>query len=61
LKLLHEQDWIIISPDYHLLPESTTDDIRSDVAALESWVLHNCKEVGIDSNRIGVIGGSAGM
>lgn len=61
VELLHEQDWIIISPDYHLLPESTISDIRSDIEALEQWLLIHHKEIGVDLNRISLVGASAGM
>ncbi|KAJ3127895.1 hypothetical protein HK100_009476 [Physocladia obscura] len=52
--------WIIISADYHLLPESNLDDIRADVSALQQWILKNHTTHGIDLSRVSVAGSSAG-
>ena len=61
MTLLHQRDWVIISACYHLLPESTTADIRSDVEALQQWLLTSHKEVWVDLARISTLGSSAGM
>jgi acetyl esterase/lipase len=60
MTLLHQQDWIVISADYHLLPESTTANIYSDVEALEQWLLAHHHELGVNLDRITTIGASAG-
>jgi acetyl esterase/lipase len=60
LSSLREKNWIIISPDFHLLPESTLQDIRSDAEALENWLLKNHKETGVDLEHVAVGGCSSG-
>ncbi|KAJ3140447.1 hypothetical protein HK100_009499 [Physocladia obscura] len=54
------KEWIFISADYHLLPESSLDHIRQDVAALQEWNLKNNNALGIDTERVSVAGASAG-
>ncbi|KAJ3133043.1 hypothetical protein HK100_004727 [Physocladia obscura] len=52
--------WIFISADYHLLPESSLDYIRQDIAALQEWTLKHSNELGIDTERVSVASASAG-
>ncbi|CUS13257.1 unnamed protein product [Tuber aestivum] len=52
--------WIIIFPDYQLLPEATGWDIRQDVLDLEQWILREQDTWGIDVDKIALSGASAG-
>lgn len=61
LNLFTEENWLILSVDYHLLPEAGVKDIKNDVAALEAWLLKNHVEIGADLKRIAIAGASAGM
>lgn len=55
-----QKDWLVISPDFHLLPESSLQDIRNDAEALENWLLKNHKEIGVDLERVTIGGASSG-
>ena len=47
-------------PDYHLTPEYPYPAAYADVLALYRYVMENSEELGIDSEKIGVAGDSAG-
>src|SRR5277367_6042958 len=36
---LHQKGWLIISPDFHLLPKSSLEDVHNDAEALEKRLL----------------------
>ncbi|CAZ80652.1 unnamed protein product [Tuber melanosporum] len=57
---LRKLGWIIIFPDYQLLPEATGWDIRQDVIDLEQWILKEQATWGIDVDKIALSGTSAG-
>ena len=57
---LRKLGWIIILPDYQLLPEATGWDIRQDVLDLEQWILREKDTWGIDVENIALTGTSAG-
>lgn len=57
---LRKLGWIIILPDYQLLPEATGWDIRQDVLDLEQWILKEKDTWGIDVENIALTGTSAG-
>jgi acetyl esterase/lipase len=57
-----EGEWLVICPDYHLLPESTVQDMRYDAVALEEWLCGDHAEgIGVDLRRVVVGGVSAGV
>ena len=60
IETLLSRGWIFISPDYHLLPESTGWDMRKDVQALGVWLKANAQSIGVDIDRIAIAGASAG-
>lgn len=47
-------------PDYHLTPKYPYPAAYDDVLALYRWVVSHLEELGIDGERIGVAGDSAG-
>jgi acetyl esterase/lipase len=66
-----EAGFVIASPDYRLLPESTFEEQCSDIAALEKWLREDLGEMlgkegdlstfgEVDGERIVVTGASAG-
>jgi acetyl esterase/lipase len=57
---LFQQNWLVISPDFHLLPESGLQDIRNDATAFENWLSKNHKDIGVDLDRIAIGGASSG-
>lgn len=60
LLLFLEQNWVFLSVDYHLLPESGVKEIRDDAVALEAWLIKHHEEIGVDLNRVAISGASAG-
>jgi len=57
---IREKNWLVISPDYHLLPESGLQDIRNDAEALENWLLKCHEEIGVDLENVAIGGASSG-
>jgi acetyl esterase/lipase len=59
---LLSKNYILISADYTLLPDagSTGETIRDDMHQLETWLLSNHAQFGIDTNKIAIAGASAG-
>ncbi len=47
-------------PDYHLTPKYPYPAAYEDVLALYRWIMENADEFGIDAEKIGVAGDSAG-
>lgn len=47
-------------PDYHLTPKYPYPAAYEDVLALYRWIMENADEFGIDTEKIGVAGDSAG-
>ncbi|KAK9319367.1 Alpha/Beta hydrolase protein [Lipomyces orientalis] len=60
LELLMERGWLILTADYHLLPESQVEDMINDVKHLETWILAEGRQLGLDPGLIAVAGASAG-
>lgn len=55
-----ETGCVVVMPDYHLLPESPYPAARVDAERTYMWIYRHSKALGIDRNRIGVTGDSAG-
>jgi hypothetical protein len=53
---LREKNWLVIAPDFHLLPESVLQDIRNDAEALENWLLNYHEEIGVDLENVAIEG-----
>lgn len=51
---------IIVSVDYRLAPETVFPGSLDDAYAALSWVMANAANLGVDRNRVGVAGESAG-
>ncbi len=47
-------------PDYHLTPKYPYPAAYEDVLALYRWIMENADELGIDTEKMGVAGDSAG-
>lgn len=50
----------VVSIDYRLAPETKLDGILSDLADSWRWLRHESESLGIDRDRIAVVGHSAG-
>lgn len=48
LSLLNQHGWLVLTADYHLLPESEVSHIQDDVVALEEWISKHAVELGAD-------------
>jgi triacylglycerol lipase len=59
-RLSHQANCVIVSVDYRLAPETRFPGAIEDCYAALGWVIANSDELGIDSNRVGVMGESAG-
>jgi len=57
---LADKGMAAITIDYRLMPAVRMIDCIHDVKAAVRWVRANADQYGIDSNRIGALGGSAG-
>jgi acetyl esterase/lipase len=58
--LLVERGWVTASIAYHLVPEARWPAQRDDVAAAIAWLRAHAGEIGLDPQRIGIAGDSAG-
>lgn len=59
-QLSRELGVVAVSPEYRLAPEHPFPAALDDCIATLRWMRDNCDELGIDPERIGVIGSSAG-
>lgn len=61
-KLSHWQDlgYAVASANYRLVPDATVEDQAADIAAVTAYFHKNSEKLGIDANRIALIGHSAG-
>jgi acetyl esterase/lipase len=56
-----KENYAVISADYRLAPETKLNEILKDVQDLIKWLRKNgLQEFNIDTNKIAVVGGSAG-
>ncbi|KAI9282439.1 Alpha/Beta hydrolase protein [Umbelopsis sp. AD052] len=56
-----DKNWIVVSIDYRLIPESTFQDACQDVMDAYQWMKTEGKSLyGIDADNIAIIGSSAG-
>lgn len=61
-KLSHwqAQGYAVASVNYRLVPDATVEDQAADVAASIAWFRTNAAQLGIDPDRIVIVGHSAG-
>lgn len=57
---LKDTDYVIVAPEYRLLPTVEIDSCIDDAAKAVSWVFDNIKDYGGDPSKIFVAGHSAG-
>lgn len=57
---LKETDYVIVAPEYRLLPTVEIDSCIDDAAKAVAWVFENIKDYGGDPSKIFVSGHSAG-
>lgn len=57
---LKDAGFIVVAPNYRLIPNVKIDDCIDDAAEAVAWVFKNIKEYGGDSSKIFVSGHSAG-
>lgn len=50
----------VVFPDYHLLPKYTYKEIREDAINTYKWVITNYEKLGINKEKIIIVGDSAG-
>lgn len=60
VKLLLKRGWVVIVPDYYLLPEASISDIMDDLNRLETWIGQHSQCLKLDAKNIAVDGSSAG-
>ena len=60
LRLLRQAGFTVISIDYRLAPETKLKETIEDVRDAFSWIGSHSTELGVDTNRMVVSGGSAG-
>jgi acetyl esterase/lipase len=61
LDLYLDRGYVVVSIDYRLAPATKLDEIQRDVADAHAWLRrHGAAAFGIDPDRIGVVGHSAG-
>lgn len=59
-RLARELGAVVVSPDYRLAPESPFPAALDDCMATLQWMRENADDLGIDDERIAVVGRSAG-
>jgi acetyl esterase/lipase len=59
-RLARELGAVVVSPDYRLAPENPFPAALDDCMATLQWMRHNADDLGIDADRIAVVGRSAG-
>src|SRR4029453_18117248 len=59
-RLARELDAVVVSPNYRLAPEHPFPAALDDCMATLRWMRDNADELGIDEDRIAVMGSSAG-
>src|SRR5262245_44842207 len=60
LESIRRRGYTIVSIDYRLAPETKLPNIVGDVAAAWSWLRREAESLGIDRDRIAVLGHSGG-
>jgi len=60
LRLYAEAGYKVVSIDYRLAPESKLDSILADIRDAWSWLRGEAPSLGIDRERVGLVGHSAG-
>ena len=60
LSLYLDRGYVVASIDYRLAPATPLDEIQRDVADAHAWLRREGPGLGIDPDRIGVVGHSAG-
>jgi pectinesterase len=60
VKLLLERGWVVVVPDYRLLPEASISHILDDLKSLETWIIQNAVEQNLDTGNMAIGGSSAG-
>ncbi len=58
--LVKDLGCVVIAPEYRLAPETTFEGSVNDNYSALLWAYKNAGQLGIDRNRIAVMGGSAG-
>jgi acetyl esterase/lipase len=59
-RLARELDAVVVAPDYRLAPEHPFPAALDDCMATLRWMRDNATELGVDCDRIAVLGSSAG-
>jgi len=59
-RIARELDAVVVSPDYRLAPENPFPAALDDCIATLRWMRANAAELGLDPDRITVMGASAG-
>ena len=57
---LMQQGFVVVTPNYRLIPRATPMNTLEDAAAAVAWVFAHCQEYGGDPQRIFLSGHSAG-
>jgi acetyl esterase len=60
LRAVDQLGVVVVAPEYRLAPENPFPAPIEDCYAALTWMATNAAELGIDSERLGVAGGSAG-
>lgn len=60
IKMAKENNWVIVSVDYRLAPETNYKGSTADNYAGLRWMHDNAKKIGLNQQKIAVMGESAG-
>lgn len=61
VRLLLERGWVVVVPDYRLLPEAGISDMLDDLKSLETWIVqHGSTKLNLDTDNVAIGGSSAG-